>query len=769
MRKFLRITNNIISTIIVLLFTFVLSFVVVSYVTMPNPSIEEIKNPPYTSIYSDNGSLVEILGKDKKQYVEYDDLPPLLISALISIEDATFFDHEGIDYARTLQAFIHNLSSSNKHGGSTITQQLVKNMYLSNEQTYKRKIQEAFLAYKIESILTKEEILTRYFNYVYFEQSLPGVSYAARTYFSKDVKDLTLPEMAILAGVVKSASYYNPLKYPKRADDRKNLVLRKMYEQNYISKNEYEAAVIVDTASLINHSENDEISYQFQAYLDVVYLEVKDLLNIDPFTQKVEIYTYLDTSIQEYLDRIQSDEVIDFKDDLLQIGGCVLNNDDSSIIGVIGGRKYEGARLFSRAYSLVRQPASTIKPVFGYLLASNYLNYNGATSVKDEPYTYPGSSFSVQNADKSYLGNISVEEALGYSKNTSALFTLEKVINRIGIDKTIEYLKEVDLWDGGPFAYSYGIGGFTNGISPIQLAGAYRILNSQGKYIAPSTIRMVKDAKTKEILYERNMNETQVVSKESAFKINKTLQNVVKNNYYGIGVISPNNTIIGGKTGTNGYDKSIAKALNYPTNADKDSWIAGFSSTHTITIWAGFDKAEKDKNTYFGQNDERRRIPKKLFKIIMEKVAINKDFFVPNNLKRIFLVKHADDYYLPNKYIPSSYLVEGYFDENHLPSKVLPEPQFPEINNTKVIYFPNEIIIDIEINNLPKEHFDYTQIFGARGYLISYKKDGETIEKFFESEHITFDEDFSKIDELEIKSCYALNHEISSPSFGLIF
>ncbi len=221
MKKIFNILSLIFTVIILLTASAASGFIYSSLKELPNIVFEPMENKLKSVIFDHDQNEVEVFGETRNEYVKYEDIPSILINALISIEDINFFSHNGIDYGRTFKAFVHNFTSSNKQGGSTITQQLVKNTLLNDEQTYKRKIKEAYLAYKIEQQLSKEEILTLYFNSIYFEQSIPGVKYASMRYFNKDISLITLPEAALLAGVVKSASYYNPFKYPERIEKKK--------------------------------------------------------------------------------------------------------------------------------------------------------------------------------------------------------------------------------------------------------------------------------------------------------------------------------------------------------------------------------------------------------------------------------------------------------------------------------------------------------------------------------------------------------------------
>ena len=770
MKKTIRIIFVISSLFTIVSTVFTAGYVLYALNGVRMPHIEELKNKKYSKIYDKNNNIIESIGKDKKEYIEYSDLPPLLVNALVSIEDKNFFTHKGVDPKRTIEAFAHNLVSSNKHGGSTLTQQLVKNIMLTNEQTYKRKIQEAYLALNLEQQLTKEEIITLYFNSVYFEQTTPGVVYAARRYFHKELNQLILPEMAILAGVVKSASYYNPLKYPERMDERKNLVLLNMYKDGYISKFEYESSIKMLTKNLVSKSDNADKTYNFQAYLDVVYLEVESLINRDPLQCNLEIHTYLDTSLQHYLDEIQKGNIISFNDETQQIAATVINNDDTSIVGVIGGRNYNGSRLFNRAYSMQRQPASTIKPVFEYALASEYLDYTNATTVIDEPYTYPNSSYTVQNADKNYLGNISVQDALGYSKNTSALYTLENVIKKIGVNEAENYLKSIDIMDNGPFTYSYGIGGMSYGLSTTQIAGAYSMLSSDGMFNKPSTISYIKDLDTDEIIYKRNTNKKQILSKKASYKIASTLVNIVNENYYNIGVVKVNDVEIGAKTGTNAYDDSQRKSLGYPSYADKDSWLAGFSTQYSMAVWSGWDTPRKGYKDYFGKSDKRRQIPKQIFKKVMEKINLkHQKKETPNGLVRVKVVKGANGLYLANEYIPNSYIIEGIFDVDKVPNMILPNPKLPEITDVKTYILDNQIEISIENEESKSAPFDYTKIFGEEGFEVRIKEyESEEVTTFYNYKNITIPHNFNNIEYLIVRPRYEKTLDSFASEFRII-
>ena len=391
MKKLLKILNKtffIFCIIFFALFSSVTGYIFYAINTIDKKEIQILTNPLATEIYDVTGRQIESFKDKNKEIIPYEKIPQYLIDALISIEDQTFFTHKGVDYKGVLRSLINNISSQTRQGGSTITQQLVKNLILTNEVSLKRKIQEAYLSYQLEQEYSKEEILELYFNRIYFDATMPGINYAAHRFFNKDVELLTLPECALLAGLVKSPSLYSPFKYIDRANERKNIVLDKMYELNYITKLECDLAKKTHAKEFVieKGSNLEEKNYNYQAYLDVVYEEAEKITSYSPFERPMKIETYLDTSLQHYLDDVQSGKEFEFHDNLTQIASCVIDNKTEGITALIGGRNYNGMRLYNRSYHMYRQPASTMKPIFTYALAMEYLNYHEYTMVEDEPY-----------------------------------------------------------------------------------------------------------------------------------------------------------------------------------------------------------------------------------------------------------------------------------------------------------------------------------------------------------------------------------------------
>lgn len=688
--------------------------------------IDEKKLVYQTKILDKYNNEVESLGAIDN-YVQYEEIPQVLIDALLSIEDSEFYYHNGFNPKRIILSLINNISSSSMQGGSTITQQLIKNTALTNEKTYSRKVKEAYLSVLLEQDYSKEEILELYFNKVYFEQSIPGVGYASKAFFNKEVSQINLIEASILASLVKSPSYYYPFSYPSRTNERKNLVLKQMLKNNSISIDQYNLATSIDVEDILYKKDNQNTNnYPFQAYLDLVYEEVKQITGKDLYTHPLIVETYLDSSLQSYIDKIQSGENIFFTDDEQQIGGAVIENDGFKIIGMIGGRNYNGKKIFNRGYHLKRSPASSIKPLLSYVLGCEHLSLHPLSTIKDEPYTYQGTNINVNNADKKYLGNISLIEALGYSRNTCAVKVFDEVVNKIGINEVKEYLEKLNLYDGGIISSSYSIGGMTYGLSPLQMAGGYSYLANHGKYLKPSTIKRISSYNGK-VIYERDLASEQIISRESADQITYSLNKVINRNYLGINIAKPKNAEIAGKTGTNAYDYQTIKTYGFPSNADKDIWFCGYSIKHSIAIWTGFDLPEYHKN-YFTSHDSRKKVAKLIFKNIMEQISSKSSFSYSPSLKEIALVKGLDDNYLPNEFIPSSFIDYTLADPNKIKLSPLPEISIEPVDEVDVFYTPLSVIFQIKTPIIEDEI--YSKIWGEKVYYLKVLKPNNDKEEF---------------------------------------
>lgn len=760
-RKWPRIILNVVSSIIVISTLGLGSFLLVRSSRLDDPKIVKAPVVRHSVFLDSSGNEIRKLGNYEDTYVPYDSLPRTLIDALLAIEDISFYDHDGFDSRRILASLVNNIFNEDVQGASTVTQQLAKNLFLSPEKTLIRKLDELLLSLKLESDLSKEQILEYYFNMVCFDAVRPGIGAAARKYFSKQVSALTLAESAMLVGLVKSPTLYNPLKYPDRAQKRKDTVLANMQKYGYISSDEYRHAVSQRTESMVNPPANSANVYDGQAYLDCCYREISRLLQLDPYVTPLKVETYMRSDLQSYVDQISAGEVYDFQDDLQQVAAVLLDNDDRSVIAVSGGRDYSGEKLYNRAYDMLRSPASTIKPVFEYALAIEHLDYNGATLLVDEKTSYPNGQ-EVHNAGGGYLGDLTLLDALGYSRNTTALQTLMRLENRLGQGRLISYLDSVGLMDKGPFTLSYGLGGMTYGVSPFSLAAAYQMLASGGTYVRPAFIKRVTDLNSGQILYERELEERPVLSEATAFMVQDLLETMVENDYVGLNRAKPNGVRISAKTGTGAYDPSTVSKMGYPSGADKDLWLSGFSPDCTLTVWSGFDETKSDAKTYFGKGDSRRQATKEIFRKIMERACIKgENYRQPAEVVKVPLVKYADDAYLPNTLIPSSYVLETYV-RNGRSFEAYPLPVFPSAEPTVFLFHDS---LAMTLPPLGPGDRVYEKIYGPLGYHIEIRRRGTVLTKtFITGESYTYPDADPSTLEYEVKVGYEKLDSVYGPA-----
>ena len=695
------------------LFLIIISSLVINDLSKLEPlKLKELKNINNKSyIYSNDLTVIKEINDDFKYYVTYDDLSDNFINALISIEDNNFFNHEGFDLKRIFSSLIKNIKEGKiSQGASTLTQQLVKNITQDNSKNYNRKIKEVYLANKLEKEYTKEEILTYYCNIISFEGTKNGVNYASKRFFNKDIKHVNLVEAALLAGLVKSPTIYNPIKHEENAYKRKNLVLKAMLNNKYISNEEYEIASKIKVSDMLYKKESNEPTYPYQAYIDVVYNDLDKYFNLTPYSSPLKVYTYLNKEVQLTIDNIQKniDKDIKFNDELLNIGGAIINNENGAITNIIGGRNYNGERLYNHALNLKAQPASTIKPLLSYALAFEHLHYASEHTLFDKETYYPNTNIKINNVDNNYLGEISIEEALGYSRNTTAVSLLNEVINHIGKYRVTSYLKNINMLDieEDEFTYSYALGGYKYGVNPINLAASYSMIANYGIYHEPCTIKYIELCDTNEKIYPNLKNE-RVLSEEGAFLINNTLRNIINKNYWNIALCKPLNIEIGAKTGTSNFDENFKIQMNYPKNASKDIWISGFSKDYSIAIWSGFDKYLKNEKTYF-LNGNNNKIAKLIFKKLMKEIANpNLKFNIPKNIETHNIVKGLYPYKLATKEINPKGVIKSYFKKGYAPKEYYNIEPLPNLTNLEYIYYNDLIHIYFPDLSYPKSNSIY--------------------------------------------------------------
>lgn len=709
--------------------TSVSTYIISVAIKSDTPKVNTIISSSSSIILDSNGENVTTLNLVNNNSITFNDLPDVFINALISAEDARFFAHSGIDFQRIISAMVSNITNKSTQGASTLTQQLIKNIYLDSSKTLERKLTEIIMALDLENKMSKEDILLAYANNIMFDGVTLGVNSASLKLFSKPINNVNLAEAALLAGLVNAPSHYNPIRNPINAKERMDTVLDLMYRHGYINERQLNNTKKVQISDLINLSQYKEETYPYQSYLDIVYSEAISLTGYNPLTTPLVIETYLDTDLQTLIDSIQNNEdsAIKFSDDEQQIAISVVDNKNGALVAAGGGRNYSGQFLFNRAIDMKNQPASTMKPILSYALAVEYLDYNSKQVVVDEPYTYPGTQTSVNNIDHKYMGEIILEEAIGYSRNTTALSTLEKVIEQEGINTVIRYLKDINLLDveDREFNLSYALGAMHYGVSPTQMAGAYSMLSRGGTYTKPYTIKRITRQDDNTILYTHYVEEKKVLSEESAYIISDVLKNVVNNNYYNLGAVKIEGVEMHAKTGTSSFDSKLLKELNYPSDASKDIWLAGYSEDYTSVVWSGFDYPKKGMENYFKSGtDDRKYVPRKIFSRIMNYQAKKgKMIDIPEGLSLINIVKGTN--YLPDYYTPNGMIVKAYYKKGSEPTEAISPPPFEYIENVDFILIGSEMNVSFNnyLLNESKENkgFDYAKIYGNLEYVIEIK------------------------------------------------
>ncbi|VPR99783.1 penicillin-binding protein 1A [Streptococcus pneumoniae] len=609
------------------------------YYVSKAPSLSESKLVATTSskIYDNKNQLIADLGSERRVNAQANDIPTDLVKAIVSIEDHRFFDHRGIDTIRILGAFLRNLQSNSLQGGSTLTQQLIKLTYFStstSDQTISRKAQEAWLAIQLEQKATKQEILTYYINKVYMSNGNYGMQTAAQNYYGKDLNNLSLPQLALLAGMPQAPNQYDPYSHPEAAQDRRNLVLSEMKNQGYISAEQYEKAVntpITDGLQSLKSASN--YPAYMDNYLKEVINQVEKETGYNLLTTGMDVYTNVDQEAQKHLwDIYNTDEYVAFPDDELQVASTIVDVSNGKVIAQLGARHQSSNVSFgiNQAVETNRDWGSTMKPITDYAPALEYGVYDStATIVHDEPYNYPGTNTPVYNWDRGYFGNITLQYALQQSRNVPAVETL----NKVGLNRAKTFLNGLGI-DYPSIHYSNAISSNTTesdkkyGASSEKMAAAYAAFANGGTYYKPMYIHKVvfSDGSEKEF---SNVG-TRAMKETTAYMMTDMMKTVLS---YGTG----RNAYLAwlpqaGKTGTSNYtDEEIENHIKTSQFVAPDELFAGYTRKYSMAVWTGYSnrltplvgngltvaaKVYRSMMTYLseGSNPEDWNIPEGLYR-----------------------------------------------------------------------------------------------------------------------------------------------------------
>lgn len=551
-------------------------------------------------VYYNNGELISTLkGVKDVYYIDYKDIPSQIINAIIVTEDKKFFGHEGIDYLANVRAAIALIKHKGDitQGASTITQQLARNMFLTHEVTYERKIKEIFIAQELEKIYSKDKIIEFYLNNIYYSNGYYGLQAAANGYFGRGINQLSLSEMIFLCAIPNNPSRYDPIENKENTLARRDRILKQMYENGIINYTDYKNALdepiniirqkfdkknYIETFAyhcaikalmkeegfvFRNSFTDEEDRKEYEAAYSEMYYRYQNKL----YTAGYRIYTSIDPTMQELLQKSVDEELEKFQEKndkgiyKLQGAAVCIDNDTGRVVAIVGGRSQEYAGYtFNRGFQAFRQPGSSIKPLIVYA-PSFERGYTPESIVIDEKI-----EGGPKNSDGKYSGEMTLQRAIEVSKNTVAWKLFEELTPKVGLSYLLKMnFSKITRDDYYPAA---ALGGLTVGVSPLEMASAFVALANDGNYREPTCIVKITDAKGNELVKD-DITSVQIYSRSAARMTTKALTGVIKSGTakgYGL-----KNTISAGKTGT--------------SDDRKDGWFVGYTPYYTTSVWVGYD------------------------------------------------------------------------------------------------------------------------------------------------------------------------------------
>lgn len=559
----------------------------------PKISRSDLTSQSITTIYDDQNRVISRLGAQKREYAKDNQIPKQLKNAVVSIEDRRFYKHHGVDTIRILGAATSNVfgRSAGMQGGSTLTQQLVKLSVFStaaSDRTLKRKAQEAWLAINVEQHFSKSQILDFYINKVCMGNGIYGMQTAAQYYYGKDLNDLDLSQLALLAGMPQSPTYYNPLvSNTKYATQRRNEVLNAMVRSNYITQSQANQAASESVTAGLDPDHGNISGSGTAVDSKVVDPYVKQVLadlqaqGYDPYSDGLKVHTNLDLDAQQHL-YDAANKNVQFQNDKMQAGVAVTDPHNGQIIAMLGGR-HTGNVVYglNRAVQSNRSSGSTAKPLMDYGPAIEYLQWPTFKSIADTRFVFPGTNTVLHDLDKKYKGNMTMREALVQSRNVPAIRALQAV----GIKRATSFLDGLGISQDGlgisqkqPYTLQNGIALY---ISPLQVSAAYAAFANGGTYYKPYYISSIttQDGSVKQF----NPKGKRAMNKATAYMITDMLKGVFTDSQGSATDARLDGVNQAGKTGT----------TNYPGNSSQsgvmDSWMAGYTKNYSIAVWTGYD------------------------------------------------------------------------------------------------------------------------------------------------------------------------------------
>ena len=630
-----------------------------------------------------------------------------------------------------MKASMYQLVGKNGGGASTLTMQIAKNNYTSTEskgfEGITRKFTDIYLSiFKIERKYTKKEILEFYVNDSYLGNGAYGVEQASLNYFGKSVSELNLAEASFIAGLFQSPTYYNPYNYPERAEGRRKTVLYLMQRHGYITEEEKEIAESSPITSYIRKTEASGTYSEYQGYIDTVVEELENEYDLNPYTTPLKIYTAMNRSKQDFVNKVMNGEAWNWENENAQAGVVMTDSASGEVLAVGAGRNKNSERSYNYATMTNRQIGSTAKPIFDYGPAVEYLGWGTVNYIDDTQTTYSDGT-KISNSDGGYKGRLPLYQALGLSRNVTALKTFQQVAKEAGNDKILKFASSLGITPevdkNGKIHEAHSIGSFTGSTkkgesrnSPMTMAGAYQAFSNGGYYIKPHTIKKFGYKDTDEVV-ETKSAKTRVMNDSTAYIINYSL------NWSATEGLAKSAAGISGvqtaaKTGTSNFDEATRKRYHLSSKAVNDLWVCGYTPKQTITFWYGYDSITKGHSTTSSWTT-RDKFYRNLADNLFDKDGST--FERPSSIEEVSVVRNS----IPLKKALYGGVV-GYFRKGTGPDETGTEQveQLPSVSGVTSSISGNTV--HLKWNGISAEdmvNLNFDDSYGTLGYDI-YVKDG---------------------------------------------
>ena len=704
-----------------------------AYIIVKAPKFDpnNLKFTQMSELYDTEGNIITKMGNENRTEISYDDLPEVLIDAIIATEDSKFFQHNGFDLARFMKASMYQLVGKNGGGASTLTMQIAKNNYTSTKskgfEGITRKFTDIYLSiFKMERKYTKKEILEFYVNDSYLGNGAYGVEQASLNYFGKSVSELNLAEASFIAGLFQSPTYYNPYNYPERAEGRRKTVLYLMQRHGYITEEEKEIAENSPITSYIKKTQTSGTYSEYQGYIDTVVEELENEYDLNPYTTPLKIYTAMNRSKQDFVNKVMNGEAWKWENENAQAGVVMTDSASGEVLAVGAGRNKNSERSYNFATMTNKQIGSTAKPIFDYGPAVEYLGWGTVNYIDDTPTTYSDGT-KISNSDGGYKGRLPLYQALGLSRNVTALKTFQQVSKEAGNDKILKFASSLGITPevdkNGKIHEAHSIGSFTGSTkkgesrnSPMTMAGAYQAFSNGGYYIKPHTIKKFVYKDTDEVV-ETKSAKTRVMNDSTAYIINYSL------NWSATEGLAKSAAGISGvqtaaKTGTSNFDEATRKRYHLSSKAVNDLWVCGYTPKQTITFWYGYADIRKGHSTTSSWST-RDKFYRNLAENLFDKDGSS--FARPSSIEEVSVIRNS----IPLKKALYGGVV-GYFRKGTGPDETGTEQaeQLPSVSGVTSSISGNTV--HLKWNGISAEdmvNLNFDDSYGTLGYDI-YVKDG---------------------------------------------